>query len=103
MTTSLKRKLGGLAYQRMNPRWEIAECEHKPTGWPQSRRCIVARRLIDETETEPTLFTMTRYLYLAAHNDESPAGESPAMENDDEPSRYNRLGRQGATRPKQAR
>lgn len=65
MTTSLKRKLGGLAYQRMNPRWEIAECEHKPTGWPQSRRCIVARRLIEETEAEPTLFAMARYLYRA--------------------------------------
>ena len=65
MTTSLKRKLGGLPYQRMNPRWEIAECEHKPTGWPRSRRCIVARRLIEETEPEPTLFTMTRYLYRA--------------------------------------
>jgi hypothetical protein len=29
---------------------------------------------------------------LAAHNADSPAGESPAMENDDEPSRDNRLG-----------
>jgi hypothetical protein len=65
MTTSLQRKLGGLLYQRMNPRWEIADCEHKPTGWPRSRRCIVARRLIEETEPEPTLFTMTRYLYRA--------------------------------------
>lgn len=65
MTTSLQRKLGGLPYQRMNPRWEIAECEHKPTGWPRARRCIVARRLIEETEPEPTLFAMTRYLYRA--------------------------------------
>jgi hypothetical protein len=65
MTPSLKRKLGGLRYQRLNPRWEIAECEHHPSGWPRARRCIVARRLIEESEPEPTLFTMSRYLYRA--------------------------------------
>lgn len=65
MTPSLKRKLGSLAYQRLNARWEIAECEHHPTGWPQARRCIVARRLIEATETEPTLFAMARYVYRA--------------------------------------
>ena len=65
MTSSLKRKLGGLPYQRMNPRWEIAECQHQPSGWPQARRWIVARRLIEETEPEPTLFAMARYLYRA--------------------------------------
>ena len=65
MTPSLKRKLDGLSYERMNPRWEIAECEHRPSGWPRSRRCIVARRPIEETEPEPTLFTLARYLYRA--------------------------------------
>lgn len=57
MTASLKRALGGLRYERLNPRWEIAEFEHRVSGWPQSRRCIVARRLIEETDPEPTLFT----------------------------------------------
>lgn len=65
MTTSLKRVLGRLRYQRLNARWEIAECEHHPADWKQARRCIVARRLIEETEPEPTLFTLERYLYRA--------------------------------------
>lgn len=65
MTSSLKRALGGLRYQRLNARWEIAEFAHRPSDWPQSRRCIVARRAIEETEAEPTLFAMQRYLYRA--------------------------------------
>ena len=65
MTASLKRALGGLRYERLNPCWEIAEFEHRVSGWPQSRRCIVARRLIEETDPEPTLFTLERYLYRA--------------------------------------
>ena len=65
MTASLKRALGGLRYERLNPRWEIAEFEHRVSAWPQSRRCIVARRLIQETDPEPTLFTLERFLYRA--------------------------------------
>lgn len=65
MTSSLKRALGALRYQRLNARWEIAECEHHPSDWKQARRCIVARRQIEETEPEPTLFTLERYLYRA--------------------------------------
>jgi hypothetical protein len=67
MTRSLKRALGGLRYQQFNPRWEIAEFEHRPTDWSQARRCIVARRLIEETDPEPTLFTLERYAYRAWH------------------------------------
>jgi hypothetical protein len=65
MTPGLKRRLGGLRYHRLNARWEIAEGEHRPADWPRARRCIVARRLIEETEPEPTLFTLERYLYRA--------------------------------------
>jgi hypothetical protein len=65
MTASLKRVLGTLRYQRLNARWEIAEVEHQPSDWKQARRCIVARRRIEETEPEPTLFTLERYLYRA--------------------------------------
>jgi hypothetical protein len=65
MTPSLKRVLGGLSYQRLNARWEIAECEHRPSDWKEARRCIVARRRIEEAEPEPTLFTLERYLYRA--------------------------------------
>jgi hypothetical protein len=63
LTTALKRVLGGLRYQRLNARWEIAEFEHRLTGWRFARRCIVGRRKIEETEPEPTLFTLDRYLY----------------------------------------
>jgi hypothetical protein len=50
MTRSLKHALKGLSYEQMNPRWEIAEFEHHPHGWSQARRCIVARRRIEETD-----------------------------------------------------
>jgi hypothetical protein len=65
MTPSLKRKLGGLRYERLNPQWEIAECEHRVSERAPTRRCIVARRPIEETEPEPTLFTLARYAYRA--------------------------------------
>ena len=63
LTTALKRVLGSLRYQRLNARWEIAEFEHRLAGWPCARRFVVARRQIEETEPEPTLFTLHRYLY----------------------------------------
>jgi len=67
MIPSLKRALKGLRYEAMNPRWEIAEFEHHPHDWPHARRCIVVRRLIEETDPEPTLFTLERYAYRAWH------------------------------------
>src|SRR5437660_10588773 len=67
MTRSLKRALKGLRYEPMNPRWEIAELEHRPQGWPHARRCIVARKRIEETDPEPTLFTLERYAYRVWH------------------------------------
>ena len=65
MTASLKRALGGLRYERLNARWEIAECEHRTSERAPARRCVVARRPIEETDPEPTLFTLARYLYRA--------------------------------------
>jgi hypothetical protein len=65
MNTSLKRRLCGLRYQRLNPQWEIAECEHKISEQAPGRRCVVARRLIEETEPQLTLFTLERYAYRA--------------------------------------
>jgi Transposase DDE domain group 1 len=67
MVPSLKRALKGLRYEPMNPRWEIAEFEHQPHGWPHARRCIVARRSIQENDPESTLFTLERYVYRAWH------------------------------------
>jgi hypothetical protein len=65
MNSSLKRVLGGLRYQRLNPRWEIAECEHRVSERTAPRRCIVARRPIEESDPQPTLFTLARYAYRA--------------------------------------
>jgi hypothetical protein len=65
LTTALRRVVGGSRYQRLNARWEIAEMEHRLQGWPYPRRCVVARRKIEETEPEPTLFTLERYVYRA--------------------------------------
>jgi DDE family transposase len=65
LTSAFKRVLGGVRYQRLNARWEMAEFEHRLTGWPQARRCVVARRKIEEDEPEPTLFALDRYLYRA--------------------------------------
>ena len=67
MGGSLKRELGGLRYEQLNPSWEIAEFEHRPQGWPHARRCIVARRPIQESDPEPTLFVMKHYAYRAWH------------------------------------
>jgi hypothetical protein len=67
MTPSLKRELRGLRYERMNPGWEIAEFEHHPHDWSQARRCIVARRRIEEADPQLTLFTLERYAYRAWH------------------------------------
>jgi hypothetical protein len=67
MIPSLKRELRGLHYEPMNPRWEIAEFEHHPHDWSRARRCIVARRKLEETDPEPTLFTLERYAYRAWH------------------------------------
>jgi hypothetical protein len=67
MTPSLKRALKGLRYEAMNRRWEIAEFAHHPHGWPHARRCIVARKKIEESDPQPTLFTMGRYVYRAWH------------------------------------
>jgi Transposase DDE domain group 1 len=67
MIPSLKRELGGLRYERLNSRWEIAEFEHHPHEWLRARRCIVARRLIEENDPEPSLFVMKHYAYRAWH------------------------------------
>jgi hypothetical protein len=67
MIPSLKHALRGLRYEPMNLRWEIAEFEHHPHGWPHARRCIVARKRIEESDPEPTLFTLERYAYRAWH------------------------------------
>jgi len=58
MVPSLKRALKGLRYEPMNSRCEIAEFEHRLHGWPHARRCIVARNRIEESDPEPTLFTL---------------------------------------------
>ena len=80
MIPSLKRVLRGLRYEPMNTRWEIAEFEHHAHGWPHARRCIVARKRIEETDPEPTLFTLERYrLSGLAHEPAADAGRGVAL------------------------
>ena len=67
MIPSLKHALKGLRYEQMNSSWEIAEFEHRPHDWSHARRCIVARKRIEERDPEPTLFTLERYAYRAWH------------------------------------
>jgi hypothetical protein len=43
----------------------MAEFEHRPHGWQTARRFVVARRFIQQQETETTLFSMGRYIYRA--------------------------------------
>ncbi|MGA2577110.1 MAG: transposase [Bryobacteraceae bacterium] len=43
----------------------MAEFEHRPNGWPQARRFVVARRFLQQEEAETTLFSVGRYIYRA--------------------------------------
>jgi len=63
LTAPLKRLLPVLSYEAANARWECAEGEFRAHGWPQARRIVAARRLIEEDEPQPTLFPLARYLY----------------------------------------
>jgi hypothetical protein len=65
MNIALKRRLCNLRFERLNEQWEIAECEHKVSEKAPARRCVVARRRIEETEPQLTLFTLERYAYRA--------------------------------------
>jgi hypothetical protein len=65
LTPAFKRLLPGISYQSVNPKWEMTAFEHRPQGWPQARRFVVARRFIQQEESETTLFSMGRYIYRA--------------------------------------
>jgi hypothetical protein len=76
LTQAFKRLLPGLRYEPVNRQWEMAEFEHRPLGWPQARRFVVARRFIPDGEPQSTLFTLGRYLYRAwvTNMDLTPSG-----------------------------
>ena len=65
LTQAFKRLLPGLPYESVNQHWEMAEFEHRPHGWPQARRFVVARRFIPQEEPQTTLFILGRYVYRA--------------------------------------
>ena len=65
LTPAFKRLLPGLSYEPVHRKWEMAEFEHRPHGWPQARRFVVARRFIQQEEAETTRFSMGRYIYRA--------------------------------------
>jgi hypothetical protein len=76
LTQAFKRLLPGLPYESVNRHWEMAEFEHRPHGWPQARRFVVARRFIPQEEPQTTLFILGRYVYRAwvTNMDLTPAG-----------------------------
>jgi len=59
----LRCLLPGLNYQRVNPDWEMAECEYQAHSWSEPRRHAVARRLVATAEHHLTLFQLGRYYY----------------------------------------
>ena len=65
LTQAFKRVLPGLRYEAVNRHWEMADFEHRPHGWPQARRFVVARRFIPQEEPQTTLFILGRYVYRA--------------------------------------
>jgi len=65
LTQAFKRLLPGLRYESVNRRWEMAEFEYRPHGWPPARRFVVARRFIPDEEPQSSLFTLGRYVYRA--------------------------------------
>jgi len=65
LTQAFRRLLPGLRYEAVNRDWEMADFEHRPHGWPQARRFVVARRFIPEEEAQTTLFSLGRYVYRA--------------------------------------
>ena len=80
MIPSLNHALKGLRYEQMNPRWEIAEFEHHPHDWSQARRCIVARRRIEETDPEPNfVYLGTLRVSRLAHESAADAGRGVAL------------------------
>ncbi len=59
----LKRLLPGLSYRSVNRSWEMAECEYRAHTWSEGRHHVVARRLIEDADSCPTLFTLGHYQY----------------------------------------
>ena len=65
LTPSFRSLLAGLRYEAVNREWEVAECEHRSHGWSKTRRFVVTRRYRAQRETEPSLFSLGRYVYRA--------------------------------------
>ena len=65
LTQAFRHLLPGLRYEAVNRNWEMTDFEHRPHGWPQAHRFVVARRFIPQEEAETTLFTLGRYVYRA--------------------------------------
>src|SRR5260370_20069451 len=60
---AFKRLLPGLRYESVNPQWEMADFEHRPHGWPQARRFVLARRFLPQAEPQTKLFILRPYVY----------------------------------------
>lgn len=65
LTPGFRSLLPGLRYEAVNQEWEMTECEHRSHGWKKTRRFVVGRRLLVQEDTQPTLFSIGRYVYRA--------------------------------------
>lgn len=64
MTSTIKKKLGGLHYHKFKKDWESADFHYVPLHWKKPHRFVVIRRLLPEKNSEQlTLFTLKRYAY----------------------------------------
>ena len=63
LTPGFRSLLPGLRYEEVNREWEMADCEHRSHGWTKNRRFVVARRFLEQQETQSTLFSVGRYAY----------------------------------------
>jgi hypothetical protein len=65
LTPAFRSLRPGWRYEPVNRDGEMTDFDHRSHGWPKARRFVVTRRFIPEAETQPTLFTLGRYLYRA--------------------------------------
>ena len=96
MTPSLKCALRGLRYERMNPRWEIAEFEHRPS------RLVSSTPLHCGAEVDRGDRSGADFVYLGALRVSSLAHE-PAADAGRRVAVLRRPRRNGATHPGAAR
>lgn len=64
LSSLMKRRLGGLRYQKVNKHISVAEFNYQPYQWKQEYRFVVLREKLTEKRKEQlSLFTINSYAY----------------------------------------